>query len=335
MSSETVEIDETQAQQGALVDYMPSVAEAVSHIKGAKEDVELILSLLADEGTVVEGLMEALTTSGLPVNRIPLEPSAMPEELGEVEEAHLTSEGSLVVSLLDGQVSSFDLSVEENRGLLVSSMEDMIPKLQDVLGGSYVLPELIIEEEPVEAEPVEAPEEVAEEVPPPVPEVEEPPTEGLPEEELVVPEAEEPLEEEPEITEQAMDEDVAAVPVVEEAEPDEQVTEGPTAEELVLPEFDPDAQAVEAPEPTMEKTALPEKPVKPPMARDAQVKRLRRVVKRQRSSAHIEMDEVRRQREAQIRKLRMTNGMSDPYELQGEGLLDKVKGLFSKRRRRR
>ena len=335
MSSETVEIDETQAQQGALVDYTPSVAEAVSHIKGAKEDVELILSLLADEGTVVEGLMEALTTSGLPVNRIPLEPSAMPEELGEVEEAHLTSEGSLVVSLLDGQVSSFDLSVEENRGLLVSSMEDMIPKLQDVLGGSYVLPELIIEEEPAEAEPVEAPEEVAEEVPPPVPEVEEPPTEGLPEEELVVPEAEEPLEEEPEITEQAMDEDVAAVPVVEEAEPDEQVTEGPTAEELVLPEFDPDAQAVEAPEPTMEKTALPEKPVKPPMARDAQVKRLRRVVKRQRSSAHIEMDEVRRQRKAQIRKLRMTNGMSDPYELQEEGLLDKVKGLFSKRRRRR
>ena len=66
MSAETVELDETQAQQGALVDYMASAAEAVSHIKGAKEDVELIVSLLADEGTVVEGLIRALTTSGPP-----------------------------------------------------------------------------------------------------------------------------------------------------------------------------------------------------------------------------------------------------------------------------
>jgi hypothetical protein len=333
MSLETVENDEAQAQQGALVDYMASAAEAVSHIKGAKEDVELIVSLLGDEGTVVEDLMEALTTSGLPVNRIPLEPSAMPEELGEVEEAHLTSEGSLVVSLLDGQVSSFDLSVEENRGLLVSAMGDILPKLQDVLGGSYVLPELIIEEEPVEAEPLEAPEEV----PPPVPEVEEEPgeVEGPPEEVLVEPEVEEPLEEEPEIPEPAMEEDVAAVPVVEEAELDEPVTEEPILEEPVLPEFIPDDQAIEAPEPTTDKPALPEKPVKPPMARDAQVKRLRRAVKRQRSSAQIEMDRVRRQREAQIRKLRMTNGMIDPYGEQGEGLLDKVKGLLSKRRRRR
>ena len=331
MSLETVEIDEAQAQQGALVDHMASAAEAVSHIKGAKEDVELIVSLLADEGTVVEGLIKALTTSGFPVNRIPLEPSAMPEELGEVEEAHLTSEGSLIVSLLDGQVDSFDLSQEENRGLLVSAMVDIVPKLQGVLDGSLVLPELIIEEEPVEPEPLDMPEEVAEEVPPPIPEVEE----ELAEEEIVEPEVEELLEdEEAEILEPPVEEDMFVVPRVEETELDEPVIDEPTVEEFSLPEFDPEAQLSEAQEPTRERSVLLERPVKPPVARDAQVRRLRRAVKRQRSSAQIEMDKVRRQREAQIRRLRVTNGMIIPYGEQGKGLLSKVKGLFSKLRRR-
>jgi len=338
MSLETVEIDEAQAQQGALVDHMASAAEAVSHIKGAKEDVELIVSLLADEGTVVEGLIKALTTSGFPVNRIPLEPSAMPEELGEVEEAHLTSEGSLIVSLLDGQVDSFDLSQEENRGLLVSAMEDIVPKLHSVLDGSYQLPELIIEEEVVEEEPLPDPEveEEPAEIEEPTPEeLVEPTPEELPEEEIVEPEVEELLqEEEPEILEPPVEEDMVAVPQVEEAELDEPVIVEPSVEEFYLPEFDPEAQLSEAPEPVREKPVLPERPVKPPIARDAQVRRLRKAVKRQRSSAQMEMDKVRRQREAQIRRLRVTNGMIIPYGEQGKGLLSKVKGLFSKLRRR-
>jgi hypothetical protein len=335
MSSETVEIDETQAQQGALVDYMTSAAEAVSHIKGAKEDVELIVSLLADEGTVVEGLIKALTTSGFPVNRIPLEPSAMAEELGEVEEVHLTSEGGLIVSLLDGQVDSFDLSQEENRGLLVSAMEDLVPKLQGVLDGSYKLPELIIEEEVVEPEDLEEPEKVVEEEPLPDPEVEEPTPEELPEEEIVEPEVEELLEEEPEIMEPPVDEDMVTVPEVEEPELDEPVIEEPSVEEFSLPEFDPEAQLSEAPEPARERPKLLERPVKPPVARDAQVRRLRKAVKRQRSSAQIEMERVRRQRAAQIRRLRVTNGMIIPYGEQGKGLLSKLKGLFTKLRRRK
>jgi len=337
MSSETVEIDETQAQQGALVDYMASAAEAVSHIKGAKEEVDIIVSLLTDEGTVVEGLVKALTTSGLPVNRIPLEPSAMPEELGEVEEAQLTSEGSLIVGLLDGQVDSFDLSHEENRGLLVSAMEDIVPKLHSVLDGSLVLPELIIEEEAVEPEAFEAPEEVAEEVTPPVPEVEEEPAEveeptleELTEEEVVEPEVEEP-----EILEPSVEEDTVAVREVDEPVLEEPLIEEPTVEEFSLPDFDPDAPVVETPEPVREKPQLLERPVKPPIARDFQVRRLRKAVRRQRSSAQMEMEKVRRQREAQIRRLRMTNGLVIPYGEQGEGMLDKLKRLFSKRRKRK
>ena len=343
MSSETVEIDATQAQQGAFVDYRASASEAVSHIKGAKEDVELIVSLLGDEGTVVEGLVKALTTSGLPVNRIPLEPSAMPEELGEVEEAQLTSEGSLIVSLLDGQVNSFNLSQEENRGLLVNVMEDLVPKLHSVLDGSLVLPELIIEEV-IEPEPFEAPEEVAEEVTPPAPEVEEEPAEEGPtpevleeptleeltEEIVEEPEVEELMEEEPEILEPPVEEDTFTVPEVEEP-----AIEETAVDEFSLPDFDPDAQLVETPGPMRERPRLLERPAKPPIARDFQVRRLRRAVKRQRSSAHIEMEKVRRQREAQIRRLRTTNGIVIPYGEQGEGLLDKLKGFFSKRRKRR
>ncbi|NQT07651.1 hypothetical protein HQ586_01105, partial [Candidatus Bathyarchaeota archaeon] len=246
--------------------------------------------------------------------------------------------GGLIVSLLEGQVDSFDLSQEENRGLLVSAMVDIVPKLQGVLDGSLVLPELIIEEEVVEPEPLDMPEEVAEEEPLPDLEVEEEPAvvEELAEEEIVEPEVEELLEEEEaEILEPPVEEDMFVVPQVEEPELDEPVIEEPTMEEFSLPEFDPDAQVSEAPELTREKPVLLEKPEKPPMARDAQVRRLRRAVKRQRSSAQIEMDKVRRQREAQIRRLRVTNGMIIPYGEQGKGLLSKVKGLFSKLRRRK
>jgi hypothetical protein len=239
------------------------------------------------------------------------------------------------VSLLDGQVDSFDLSLEENRGLLVCAMEDILPKLQGVLDGSYKLPELIIEEEVVEPEDLEEPEEVVEEEPLPDPEVEEPTPEELPEEEIVEPEVEELLEEEPEIMEPLVEEDMVAVPEVEEAELDEPVIEEPSVEELSLPEFDPEAQLSEAPEPARERPKLLERPVKPPVARDAQVRRLRRAVKRQRSSAQIEMERVRRQRAAQIRRLRVTNGMIIPYGEQGKGLLSKLKGLFTKLRRRK
>jgi len=90
-----------------------------------------------------------------------------------------------------------------------------------------------------------------------------------------------------------------------------------------------------APEPVRERPVLLERPVKPPIARDVQVRRLRKAVKRQRSSAQMEMDKVRRQRENQIRRLRVTNGMIIPYGEQGKGLLSKVKGLFSKLRRRK
>jgi len=203
---------------------------------------------------------------------------------------------------------------------------------------------LIIEEEVVEPEPLEEPEEVVEEEPLPVPEVEEEPTpeelaeptpEELAEEEVVEPEVEELLEEEEvEILEPPVEEEPIVVPEVEEPEFDEPVIEEPTVEELSLPEFDPEAQLSEAPEPVRERLELLEKPVKTPIARDAQVRRLRKAVKRQRSSAQMEMDKVRRQREAQIRRLRVTNGMIIPYGEQGKGLLSRVKGLFSKLRRR-
>ena len=345
-SSETFEIEGIQAQQGALVDYMHSAAEVVSQIKEAKEDVQLILSLLADEGTVVEGLIEALTSSDLPFNRIPLEPSSMPEELGAVEAAHLTSGGSLIVSLSDEEVFSFDLSLVENRGLLVCAMGDLVPKLHGVLDGTVVLPELAVEE-PVEAEPIEAPEEEAEVVPMPVPEeeqaeeetvpeeAEEPIPEELLEEAVVEPEVDEPLEEAPEFSEPIIEEMEEAPVPAEEDGLDEPMIEEPGVEELALPEFEPDAKFIETPDTTREEMAPPEKPVKPPLARDAQVKRLRNAVRRQRSSAHIEMEKVRRQREAQIRRLRITNGMDIPYVEEGEGLLDKVRGLLSRRRRRR
>ncbi|MBA7620961.1 hypothetical protein ES703_28317 [subsurface metagenome] len=164
----------------------------------------------------------------------------------------------------------------------------------------------------------------------------EPTLEELAEEDVVEPEVEELLEEEePEVLEPPVEEDTIAVPEVEELELDEPVIEEPSVEELGLPEFDPEALLSKAPAPVREKPVLLERQVKTPIARDAQVRRLRKAVKRQRSSAQIEMDKVRRQREAQIRRLRGTNGMLIPYGEQGEGLLSRVKGFFSKLRRRK
>ena len=73
---------------------------------------------------------------------------------------------------------------------------------------------------------------------------------------------------------------------------------------------------------------------KPQDPKDVQVKKIRRRVKRQRTAARMEMERVRRQREAQIRKLRtQSNGL--PLYGEERGLVGQVKGLFSKIRRRR
>jgi len=309
-------VEEVQIQEAVLAGARAPAAEAVMSVRGAREDVEQILSLLSDEETVVRGLLDAIMSPELPVNRIPIEPSALPPELGEVDDAHVASNGNLVVGYPDGDVASLDLSLQENRGALVRIVDDLVPKLRGLVDGSYVLEEPPVEE-PIFEEAKPEPEEVEpEEEAPPEPEAEE--------------ELGEPLVEEPQLDEE---------PALEDDEPEVE-PEPPLEYETAFEEAIEAETAIPEPlEPETPEHRMPEaEPVveahKPQDPKDVQVKKIRRRVKVQRTAARREMERVRRQREAQIRRLRtQSNGL--PLYGEEKGLMGQVKGLFSKIRRKK
>ncbi len=61
---------------------------------------------------------------------IPVDPSALPEEMGDVESANIVPRGELIVLYPDGRMESIDLSDDVNRDLLIDVIRDVMPKFK-------------------------------------------------------------------------------------------------------------------------------------------------------------------------------------------------------------
>lgn len=313
-------LEETQPFEDFLVDALASSEEVLSAIRGAREDVELVASLLSDEKVVVDTLVEQLPGLSPLLARVTVDPSVLPVEMGEVEEVRLALDGKLIVCRTDGEIKTTDLTEGANRDLLVEVMRDVIPKLKEVLDSMPAFLEPTIEElEPIapEAEEPTIQEPTAEQVVPEVPpEVEEPVAE-----EQQVEAVEEPLGvEEPMVGEE---------PLVEETEELEVFAE-PTAVEPVktmepIPEIEP---AVSLP------IAVDELPETTPIRTgDAQLRVYRRRVRRNEEAVRRKMVEVRRRRDAEIRRLREgLEAQEAPEWEEPKGFFWRLKRLFKRKR---
>lgn len=269
---------------------------AMSAIRGMREDADLISELLTEEEIVVASLFRILGRLERPLGWVSVDPSIL-SEMGDVDLAHVTPDGRLLISRRDREVKTIDLFDRWNRDLLALVVRDLAPKLRFMLENppEIVEPEA---EEPVYEEPEPEPIEVFPE-PEPTP-VEEPIIEPLPEEEY--------------ISEPVTDE-IIEPEFVPEPELPQPVIEEPTTieepEEFTEPGIEaPPAPAAPIPE-------LLEEPVELPLVmeepegrkhlkreRDDQILRHKRRVDAETQRVYREMAEVRRQRDMELRALR-------------------------------
>jgi hypothetical protein len=282
-----------------------------------REDIDLIASLLSDEKTVVEDLFGTLLRIVGSIPRVPLDPGFFEEQLGTVEEAHVSPEGMLVYGLSDGLIGSLDLSEDDKRDLLVKVVEAIIPTLRGILDGSVVLeePEEPWYEPPVEPTIEELPEEEAEVEPELL--VEEPP------------EVDEPVSEE-----EPMGEPPEELPSEEESRPEALL--GPEPEFFEEPEpitpVDVQEDFLEPPEP-QEQEIVEMPPLKPPVKnlKDPQLGGIRRKVQRERDMTRRQMQQIRRLRATKISQLRESTGktVTMTKKPKSQGLFGQMKNIVS------
>lgn len=324
------EAEKLQSYRVAQEHSVPSVGETFIPLREVKQDLDLIFSLIADERSVVEDLFDALLGLTKSIPRVPVDATILHEFIGNVDRAHVSSEGKLVYALIDGGVGFVDLSVDESRDLLVKVIEDIVPTIRGISDGSIVLEELIEEVPDIEPEVIKPPEEIAEE---PEPEQVEEPSEA---EELISQEleTEEVAEELPELEEP---------PAIEEPlEIEQSVIEEPASEPEEpyvpeLPEFTVPVDVGDEPQEQREadEDAVVERKVPAPTRKsiyDPQLNGLRRRVRREREQTRRQMEERRRVREARIARLREQTGRAARFNFEDEpkGILGQVKGLFSR-----
>lgn len=112
------------------VDFSPSSDEVIRTLKKLKEDANQVHELNTEESSIVNAffksfllLMEPLAKA-LPVNILVLQPV-----LGPIVNANIVPKGDLIILFPDNRMESIDLSLIDNRDLLVIVISDVIPKL--------------------------------------------------------------------------------------------------------------------------------------------------------------------------------------------------------------
>lgn len=305
--SDEAGLAETQPLEDLLAEALPSSEEVVSAIRVAREDVELVASLLSDEKVIVESLIEVLPRLSPLLSRAAVDPSVLPLEMGEVEEARLVSNGRLIICRMDGDILMADLTLGTSRDLLVDIMRDIVPKLGEILERVPVFEEPAEEPEPIIPETLEAEEPAIQE----------------PTEEYVAPED---LLEEEELVEEPLLEE-AGEPLG--AEEPEIVAEQTVAEPVtpIEPAYEREPEA----RPPVATEELPETP--PVKLGDAPLRAHRRRVRRDGEAVRRQMAEVRRMRDSEIRMLR--EGIETQWDLdldKPKGFFERLKRLFSRKR---
>jgi hypothetical protein len=288
---------------------IPSAEEIISSLSVLRGDLDNLSDLKSEEDEVVDALFGALMKLTRLLQWAPVEPSVLPVELGEVESAHVTPEGTLIYYGAGGEVRTIDLSDYDKRDVLVEVVRDLTPKLKEILENPPKVKEHVIEE------PIPEPEPVIEEPVIEEPVVEEPAEEvdvGAEEPALEPETEEEPFVEEPQVPDEPEIDD----------EPEEQVIEEPV--ETPILELPP-----------IEKAAVEETKPRKVEPESRNVDLLWAVLRGQRSDSLQEIREYRAKRERENGRLIKSLRKKKVYGLDDRrGFFDQLKDLFARRQKK-
>lgn len=110
-----------------------SVQELVDSLRGVADDVGQISELTSEEKSLVSEFFKALLNFMNPLSQgLSINPAIIHSDNGVVQNAHIDPTGHLALLFEDGHLELKDLSEERNRDLLITVVQDAIPKFKQL-----------------------------------------------------------------------------------------------------------------------------------------------------------------------------------------------------------
>ena len=117
-----------QSKQAAI-----TIEELIESLKSVQDDIGQIRELTSEEETLVTEFFESLIKLIQPLaTTIQVSTEALPDEMGDIARASLDPTGQLMVQYRDGRMVIKNLLEEENRDLMTTVLEDVLPKLKQI-----------------------------------------------------------------------------------------------------------------------------------------------------------------------------------------------------------
>jgi len=111
----------------------PQIAleELLDSLKSVQDDIGQICELTSEEETLVNEFFESFLKLTQPfIATIHVSTEALPDDLGDVARASVDPTGQLMLMYRDGQMILKNLLEEENRDLMTTVLEDVLPTLK-------------------------------------------------------------------------------------------------------------------------------------------------------------------------------------------------------------
>jgi hypothetical protein len=107
--------------------------DLIDSLRSVQDDIGQMSELSAEEKTLVAEFFGALLKLMQPLAAtIAVSIEALPEELGTVVQANIDPTGHLAILHPNGQVELKNLTEEKNRDLMISVVEDIMPKFKQL-----------------------------------------------------------------------------------------------------------------------------------------------------------------------------------------------------------
>jgi hypothetical protein len=108
-----------------------SLEDLISSMKGLQDDIGQIAELSSEEKRVVDVFFDSFLTLMKPLAKtMPVSPTALPDEMGNVKQANIDPKGNLMLIYRDGQVEIMNLNEKNQRDLMICVMKDVMPKFK-------------------------------------------------------------------------------------------------------------------------------------------------------------------------------------------------------------
>ena len=112
-----------------------SIQDLVDSLKSVQDDIGQISEMTSEEELLTtEFFASLLRLMGPLTPSIQVSTSILPEEMGTVEQASLDETGQLTLLYEDGRMELKNLSEQRHRDLMITVIEDVMPKFKQLTG---------------------------------------------------------------------------------------------------------------------------------------------------------------------------------------------------------